>query len=65
MIDAMSFLLIIDQNDPNVYLFSTQFSPQLRSKESIAKIRYSIISLFILKIPATRFAACLLIATSN
>ena len=49
MIDAMSFLLIIDQNDPNVSLFSTQFSPQLRSKESIVKIRYSIISLFIFK----------------
>ena len=49
MIDAISFLLIIDLSDPNVSLFSTQFSPQLRSKKSIVKIRYSIISLFISK----------------
>ena len=47
MIDAISFSLIIDLSDPNVSLFSTQFSPQLRSKKSIVKIRYSIISLFI------------------
>ena len=66
MIDAISFLLIIDLSDPNVSLFSTQFSPQLRSKKSIVKIRYSTdFFIYIKKIPATRFAACLLIATSN